>query len=240
MIAPEILSEDLSGLSPGLAAAGLVLGLALWLFGWRWHRFWVVLGITLLGGVFGLHAAPALQTQPLTAGVLLALAAGALALSLMRVLAFAAGGCAALIAVQALVPTWDQPLLSFTTGGLLGVLLFRVWLMALTSFAGVLLMAYSGLCLAERFARMNAGEFAAKRLAMLNGICAGATALGFLLQLMLNRRKAAEKPAAKEHDKGKHRAGEPKGPKFDHVEVVDPPRRRWLRWVLPWPARKAG
>src|SRR5947209_20520712 len=100
LIAPEILASDLSGLSLGLAAAGLLLGLALWLFGWRWHRFWVVLGVTLLGGVLGLHAAPALRTQPLAAGVLLALGAGALALSLMRLLALAAGGGPALPAAQ--------------------------------------------------------------------------------------------------------------------------------------------
>jgi hypothetical protein len=241
MIAPEILAEDLHGLSPGLAAVGLLLGLVLWAFGWRWHRFWVVLGVTLLGGVFGLHAAPALRTQPLAAGVLLAIGAGVLALSLVRVLAFGAGGCAALLAVQALVPTWDQPLLSFTTGGLLGVLLFRVWLMALTSFAGVLLMTYSGLCLAERLAKMDAGEFAVKRLALLNGICIGATALGFVVQLLLNHRKAADKAKPpRDKEKDKPRPTEGRAPKFDKVEVVEPPRRGWLRWVIPWPLRKAG
>ncbi len=49
LIEPEVLA-DLSGLSIGLCVVGLLLGLALWLLGWRRHRFWVVLGITFLGG----------------------------------------------------------------------------------------------------------------------------------------------------------------------------------------------
>src|SRR5262245_55417754 len=116
LIAPEVLA-DLSGLSVGLCAAGLVLGLALWLSGWRRHRFWVVLTITFVGGVFGLSEAPTFHAQPLVAGVLLALGAGALALSLARLCAFGVAGVAAVLAVKSLVPTWDQHLLSFTTGG---------------------------------------------------------------------------------------------------------------------------
>ncbi len=41
LIEPEVLA-DLSGLSIGLCVVGLLLGLALWLLGWRRHRFWVV------------------------------------------------------------------------------------------------------------------------------------------------------------------------------------------------------
>ncbi|HYT87335.1 MAG TPA: hypothetical protein VEL76_01320 [Gemmataceae bacterium] len=239
LIAPEILAEDLSGLSIGLSAVGLLLGLALWLFGWRWYRFWVVLGITVLGGVYGLSEAAVFRAQPLVAGVLLALAAGVLALSLARVAAFAAGGCAAMLAVQALVPSWDQPLLSFVTGGLLGVLLFRVWVMALTSLLGVLLMTYMSLCLAEHLAKMNAGEFAAKRPVLLNWICGGTTALGFLLQALLTRRKAGTNAPANDREKDRPKPAEAKPPKLDKVEVVAPPRGRWWRWLL-GPLRKAG
>src|SRR4051794_4559275 len=131
MIAPEIL-KDVSGLAVGLCVTGLLLGLALWLFGWRRHRFWVVVAITCGGGVYGLTEAQLLHAQPAVAGTLLALAAGVLALSLARVLAFGAGGVATLLAVQSLVPSWDQPLVSFVTGGLLGVLLFQIWVMILT------------------------------------------------------------------------------------------------------------
>jgi hypothetical protein len=237
LIVPEILAEDLSGLSTGLSAVGLLLGLALWLFGWRWHRFWVVLGITLLGGVYGLHEAAAFRAQPLVAGLLLAVASGVLALSLVRVVAFAAGGCAAMLAVQAFVPSWDQSLVSFVTGGLLGVLLFRVWLMALTSFGGVLLMTYSGLCLVERLGKLNAGDFATTQTTLLNWLCSGTTALGFLLQMLLCRRKAAAPAPSKDKPKDKPKQEEAKESKPDEVEVVSPVG--WWRWILS-PLRKAG
>ena len=47
LIEPDILAEA-SGLSVGISACGLLLGLAVWLTGWRRHRFWVVLTITLV------------------------------------------------------------------------------------------------------------------------------------------------------------------------------------------------
>src|SRR5947209_2084318 len=100
-VVPEILAEA-QGLSPALFAVGLVLGLALWLFGWKWHRFWTVLAITVAAGVYGLSdAAGSLRAQPLVAGLLLAVAAGMLALSLARLMAFGAGGFAAVLAQEA-------------------------------------------------------------------------------------------------------------------------------------------
>ena len=119
LLAPDIVAE-VKTLSVGLCAGGLVVGLALWLFGWWSHRFWVVLTITLLAGVYGLYEAPAWRVQPLLSAILLALAAGMLALALTRLLAFAAGGFTAVLGLQALVPTLDQPLICFLAGGLLG------------------------------------------------------------------------------------------------------------------------
>jgi len=63
--------------------------------------------------------------QPLLAGLLLAVAAGLLALALVRVIAFAAGGIAAVYGVRLLPPApWQEPLICFLGGGLLGLLLF--------------------------------------------------------------------------------------------------------------------
>src|SRR5262245_40861992 len=81
VVAPDIVAE-VNTLSIGLCAAGLVVGLALWLFGWWSHRFWVVLTITLLAGVYGLYEAPTWRVQPLLTAVLLALAAGLVGLAL--------------------------------------------------------------------------------------------------------------------------------------------------------------
>ena len=75
----------MKALSVGLCATGLVVGLALWLFGWWSHRFWVVLTTTVLAGVFGLYEAAMFRTHPLVAALLLAVAAGLLALALIRV-----------------------------------------------------------------------------------------------------------------------------------------------------------
>jgi hypothetical protein len=228
LIEPDILAEA-SGLSVGLSACGLLLGLAVWLTGWRRHRFWVVLTITLVGGVYGLNEAPALHAQPAVAGLLLAVGAGTLALALARLFAFAAAGLAALVAVQTLVPTWDQPLISFVTGGLLGVLLFRLWVMALTSLAGALLLTYSGLCLAERLAKLDAAAFAEKRTALLNWICAGVTLLGLVLQLWLNRGKSA----------GPSASGQRADPKPPLAGAGDRPPGKRIWWGWP-PFRKAG
>ena len=230
LIEPEILA-DASGLALGLSVCGLLLGMALWLLGWRRHRFWVVLTITLVGGVYGLNEAPALRAPPAVAGVLLALGAGTLALALARLFAFAAAGIAALLAVQAFVPTWDQPLISFMTGGLLGVLLYRLWVMVLTSLAGALLMTYASLCLAERFTKLATGDFAAKHTTLLNWICGGLAGLGVLLQVWLNRGKSGQPPAA-DHAK----KPEPKPPAADHGDKP-PAKRAWLGWP---PFLKAG
>jgi hypothetical protein len=230
LIEPDILAEA-SGLSVGLSACGLLLGVAVWLTGWRKHRFWVVLTITLAGGVYGLNEATSLRAPPVVAGLLLALGAGLLALALARLFAFAAGGLSALLAVQALVPTWDQPLISFMTGGLLGVWLFRLWVMSLTSLAGALVMTYSALCLAERLVKLEAAAFAERRTVLLNWICGGITALGLGLQLWLNRGKAGKAAAA---DRGK--SADPK-PLPAEKGGGPPPKRIWWGWP---PFRKAG
>ena len=221
-VVPEILAEA-QGLSPALFAAGLVLGLALWLFGWKWHRFWTVLAITVAAGVYGLSdASGSLRAQPLVAGLLLAVAAGMLALSLARLMAFGAGGFAAVLAQEAWAPAWDQPLVCFLMGGILGLVLFRLWLMALTSAGGTLLMAYSALGLGQPLLRFDAVAFSGRNPRLLNWVC-GVTALtGVLVQFLL-----AKKKKAKPKDAGKEKKAEKK---------EEPPKKWWA--VLP--LRKAG
>src|SRR5437588_12030549 len=94
MLAPDILSEA-RGLSVAVSGTGLAVGLALWLLGGRGHRFWVVLVTTVAAGVIGLQSGAAYGVQPMVAGLLAAVAAGAMALALMRVVAFVAGGLVA-------------------------------------------------------------------------------------------------------------------------------------------------
>src|SRR4051794_31182340 len=95
LFAPDIL-EAAHGLSLGMSITGLVVGLLLWVTGWWWHRFWIVLGCTVAAGMIGLAYASQLGhvggMKPLLAGLLMAIAAGVLALALVRVIVFAAGG----------------------------------------------------------------------------------------------------------------------------------------------------
>jgi hypothetical protein len=191
LLIPEVL-EDVRGLSAGIAVTALVIGLLLWLFGWWGHRFWIVMAATVAAGVLGLYSAPTYQTQPWLAGLLLALAAGALALALVRLVAFAAGGLATWAVVHALAPTWNEPLLCVLLGGLVGLLLFRIWTMALTSLAGTLLMAYSGLCLASKLGNVDIVALAEQQRVLLNTGCGVLALLGLIVQFLLGRRKRSD------------------------------------------------
>lgn len=155
LVVPEILA-DARGLSIGLLTSTLFLGVFLWLFGWWSHRFWIVLTTTVLAGVLGLYESSEFHTHPMLAGLLLALSAGMLALSLVRILAFVAGGLAGLWAVQAMMPSMNYVVPCFLLCGLVGFLLFRLWMMVLTSAAGCLLAGYAGLALLDQAGTVDA------------------------------------------------------------------------------------
>jgi hypothetical protein len=208
LLVPDIL-EDAQGLSAAIAGMVLAVGFFIWLFGWRGHRFWIVLAATVAAGLMGLYTAPAIHSHPLVAGLLLAVAAGALALALVRFVAFAAGGLAAWAVVHALIPAWNEPLMPMLIGGLIGLLLFRIWTMALTSSAGTLLMAYAGLCLAHKLGNVDILALAEKRRVLLNAACGGLALLGFVGQLLLGRRRRGGKSAGKKKSKGDDEDGSP-------------------------------
>jgi len=189
LISPEILDVARSHFSFGVLGAGLLVGVLLWLFGWWGHRFWIVLTATVGGGILGLHAGPEYHLHPVVAGLLLAVSAGVLALSLVRVFVFAAGGLAAWMIIHALAPLWDQLLLCFLVGGLIGLLLFRFWTMALTSFVGTILLFYSGLALGDRLWQLDSVGWAQDQGLTLNWTCAVVTLTGFVGQFFLERRR---------------------------------------------------
>lgn len=199
LVDPEILAAG-KGLSPALCGAGAALGGVLWLLGGRWHRFWLVLLITVTAGVYGLSLGEAHGVQPLVAALLLAVAAGALALSLVPVFAFLAGGVAGCLAGERLTPGWHEPFLFFFVGGFLGLLLLRHWMMALTSLAGTLLSAYSTLWLLDGLGKVDAIDFSAGRPVLINWACGGAALLGFLAQFALDRRRKRRERLAEDED----------------------------------------
>jgi hypothetical protein len=242
LVAPDILAE-LRGLSAVLCGVGVGLGLLLWVLGWRAHRFWIVLATTVIAGVFGLFSLRTPGVQPMVVGLLLAITAGTLALPLARVLAFVAGGVAGWVLVRSVAPAWEEPLISFFAGGLTGVLLFRFWMMTLTSLAGALVMSYAGLCLADRLGKVDAVSLAEKSSALLNWVCVGFGLLGLVVQYLVERWHArltgkgkGKGKAGKPGEKKARPAAPPPAPPPPPPEEEPKPKTVW-DWV---PFRKAG
>jgi hypothetical protein len=188
-IASDILAEG-RGLSVPFCAAGAAVGLLLWLTGWWGHRFWIVLVTTVVAGLFGLVKGPVFQVQPLVAGLLLAVAAGLLALALVRVVAFAAGGVAVWLLVRTVGPaSWHEPVVCFLVGGLAALVLFRLWMMVLTGLAGGVVMLYFGLWLGDRLGKWDAVGLTTEHTDLFNWGCGGLAVAGFVIQFLLERRR---------------------------------------------------
>jgi hypothetical protein len=214
LIAPDILAEA-RGLTVAMLGTVCVLGAALWLFGWRWHRFWVVAGITLAAGLLGLNAGrTAGGTQIMAIGILIAVAAGMMALELAKVFAFVAGGCGAWLAVQWVFPQAQELWAVFLSGGLFGLLLYRLWTMLLTSLAGVLLASHAALLLLESLLAFDAVKWVSANQAALNGVAVGLIVLGILIQAI----------AAPDEDEKKDAAKDEKKPAPDPPPAPPPPR----------------
>jgi MFS family permease len=198
LVAPDILS-DACGLSVGLIILGLVMGIALWLFGWRCHRFWIVLITTVLAGVYGLYDGTLFRAQPLIAALLLALAGGLLALALVRLLAFLAGGMFGALAAQSFFPSLDPPI-CFLIFGLISLCLFRLAMMALTSIVGTLLMGYSALSLLNHYGTMDAVNWVEQGKVLLNWICVLVAILGCGFQFFMDQRRLRKDGGDKKKD----------------------------------------
>lgn len=219
LLAPDILAE-VRELSPLLTGTGFALGLFLWLYGGRTHRFWLVLVLTVAVGVAGLYYGPAYGVLPLVSGLLLAVSAGAMALSLARLCIFAAAGFAGLAVAQFF--KWDEPLVSFLLGGLTGMLFYKLWITLLASAAGTLLMGYSGLGLLAKLSKVDPMAWVERNGPLLNWAVAVGALLGVLAQSVLERRTARKKEKAKQKEEERaKRSAEPK------KEKAPPP---WWSW----------
>jgi len=214
LIAPDILTEA-RGLTGAMLGTITILGVALWLFGWRWHRFWVVSGITLGAGLIGLNAGRTGGTQVLAVGILLAVGAGMMALELAKVIAFIAGGIGAWLAVQWVLPQAQELWAVFLSGGLFGLLLYRLWTMLLTSLMGTLLAGHAGLLLMAQMMDFDAVEWATTNMVALNGIAVGVIVLGILVQA------AAAREQDKKDEKADAKAEEKAAEHDDEIEVVE-------------------
>ena len=198
LIAPDLLRAA-APLSAGAAGALVMVGLLLWSAGWQYHRFWVVFAVTLAAGIVGLkigRAAPG--QQALVVGVLVAVSAGVMALELAKLLAFFTGGAAAWVAVQAVFPQAQELWAVFLSGGLVGVVLSRLWTMLVTSLVGVWVAGHAALVLAAPWLGGGSSAFAARHPAELNGAAIALTLLGVVAQVRTAKWLGGEKPAAEE------------------------------------------
>jgi hypothetical protein len=215
LIVPDILA-DVRELSTSLSVMAILVGCVLWLAGWWSHGFWVVMGFTVLGGIWGLQNAVALRTQPLLAAIGVGLAAGVLALTVARLGAFVAGGYAGLMLMHAALPSLEQPLLGFLAGAFIGFLWFRYCMMAFTSLAGVVLVVHAALALIDKLGKFDAVNWSANNPGVLNWVCAFLAVVGFGVQLFVGwwrgrKASAGGDKEKKEDDKGS------KKPKSDGV-----------------------
>jgi hypothetical protein len=190
VISPDMLADlvdPANGLPLPAAICLTVLGAALVLTGWRLHRFWIVLAATLGAGIAGLRLGPDYGVQPIVAGLLAAVAAGTLALSLARVAIFLGCGLGCWQLVQAILPQWAEPAVCILAGGLLGIVLFRLWVMLLTCSAGVLLLSYGGLTLAVQLLRFDAVQSLREAGGLVDVGYGVAVLVGVLIQYVLDR-----------------------------------------------------
>ncbi len=172
-----------NGLSFGAAGFLVFVGLLLWAVGWRWHRFWVVFGITLAAGLLGLGAGRAAGGhQVMVVGVLLAVSAGMLALELAKVISFATGGVAAWVATQTVFPQVQELWVIFLGGGLLGVVLYKLWTMLTTSLLGVLVSWHGTLLILQEVTKTDLSSWVNAHAVALNGGVIAVTVLGIAVQ----------------------------------------------------------
>jgi hypothetical protein len=205
LIAPDILAEA-RGLSVGVLVTGIVLGLLLWLFGWRWHRFWTVVAVTVAGGLYGLATGQTGSGHMLALGLLLAVSAGLLALELARLFAFAAGGTAVWLAAGALFPSAQELGVFFLAGGLAGILFYRLWTMALTSFVGTLVAGHAGLVLIATHTEFDAIEWAGRNPTGLSVAVGLVSLLGLAVQgAQVRRTHVREEKEQKRRERKKRR-----------------------------------
>lgn len=208
LISPDVIAE-LKNLSVGAAGFLLLVGFLLWGFGWRWHRFWVVFGFTAAAGLVGMASGKAAGGHILVMGLLLAFAGGVLAIELAKILSFVAGGIGFWFAVQSVFPQGQELWAVFLSGGLFGVLLYRLWTMILLSFLGVLVSWHVAFAMAQAAGSYDAVRWVAGNTIAVNGAVIVATLLGVLMQVVTSE-KPAQPVKAEKSAKDVHEPHEPK------------------------------
>jgi hypothetical protein len=114
----------------------------------------------------------------------------------------------------------------FLAGGLMGVILHRLWTMLLTSLCGVLLVGHAGLTLAAAAGRFDAPGWVDGHRAAVNGVAVALIVLGVLVQ---TRTADAGKPAKAADEPKKKDKPKEKRPEAEPAEEAKPKAGGWWR-----------
>lgn len=193
VLSPDVLADVLDlPMAALLVIMGVGAGLAL--TGWRWHRFWLTISVSLICGMVGLRQAQAWGIQqPILAGVLLSAAGGCLALSLARVALFLAYGLATWYAMKRLAPPYAIPAICICLGGIFSVLFYRFCVVLLTSVTGSVLLSYAGLAYAQQQNWFPMQTWLKEQTLAAHGALAVLCVITLMLQLYFWRRTVRKK-----------------------------------------------
>jgi len=160
MINGEVL-QAARGMSEAMLGTWLTLGLALWLFGWRWHRFWIACVAVFAAAAITWHwGSHWTRTPPMISAVVVALATAVIAVELARLVVFGLGGVTLLYLANQLLPDFRDVWLAFPLGGLVAVLLFRIGWILVTSLLGTWIATYALLLLIESVSTFDSVQWA--------------------------------------------------------------------------------
>ncbi len=191
VISPEVLAEA-KGLSIGATGFFLFVGLMLWGFGWRWHKFWTAFTITLLAGLLGLTFGRSAGLPLLAVALSVAVICGVLAMELAKILAFLTGGVAAWLGAQVILPQAQELWAAFLCGGLVGVLLHQFWTMLATSFVGTVIVGHTTLLFLDQLNVVKDADFATQYAAAINGWAVLSTIVGIIVQAKTAKNEPAK------------------------------------------------
>jgi hypothetical protein len=153
---PAEIMEEVRQLSPGALWTGVGIAVVFLLFGYQLYKFWIVLGSTVASGFIGLNQGPIWGVHPVVGAVMAGLAGGILSLSLFRLFAFLSGGAALALVTGLVTPGPGELLVLFVVGGLIALLLERLWMALASSFLGAWLLGYALLGLLDRGQKIDA------------------------------------------------------------------------------------
>jgi len=188
MISTEVL-QAARGMSVAMLGTVLALGLAIWLFGWRWHRFWITcLAVATAVATTWKYGNLWTQTPLAVAVTVIALAAGVVAVELVRLAIFVLGGVILYYLTCQYLPEFHDTWLAFPLGGLIAMLLYRLGWLIMTSILGTLIAVHAGLLLIESVVTFDSMQWSNDNILIIHiGICVW-TIIGVVCQLWIDRK----------------------------------------------------